>query len=144
MQLEVYNRLHVIDRPYLFASLPRLCDMGTIDKPKLDGQADSAKAAWHRFVETFEPPRPELYRYCRALTRNAWDAEDLVQDAPARGLVTIGCLFQEIENPRAWMFRVASNLWIDRQRRKRGVVSSAVLDAFCDAFNARDIERLVD
>jgi RNA polymerase sigma-70 factor, ECF subfamily len=93
--------------------------MGTIDKPKLDGQADSAKAAWHRFVETFEPLRPELYRYCRALTHNAWDAEDLVQDALARGLVTLGCLFQEIENPRAWMFRVASNLWIDRQRRKR-------------------------
>jgi RNA polymerase sigma-70 factor, ECF subfamily len=190
-------------------------------------QADSAKAAWHRFVETFEPLRPELYRYCRALTRNALDAEDLVQDALARDLVTLGCLFQEIENPRAWMFRVASNLWIDRQRRKReettsegppevaappvdhaqnsrlgpyvdrlvvstgargrllkdvfeftleetaavlgtttgaikaalhrgrgklaerdpverGVVSSAVLDAFCDTFNERDIERLVD
>jgi RNA polymerase sigma-70 factor (ECF subfamily) len=93
--------------------------MGTVDKSKLEGQADSAKAAWHRFVETFEPLRPELYRYCPALTRNAWDAEDLVQDALARGLVTLGCLFQEIENPRAWMFRVASNLWIDRQRRKR-------------------------
>jgi RNA polymerase sigma-70 factor, ECF subfamily len=201
--------------------------MGTVDKPKLDGQADSAKAAWHRFVETFEPLRPELYRYCRALTRNAWDAEDLVQDALARGLVTLGCLFQEIENPRAWMFRVASNLWVDRQRRERretsseeqpeaaaplvdqidtrdsgrtligslspqeraavllkdvfeftleetaavlgtttgaikaalhrgrgklaerepvepGLVSSAVLDAFCDAFNARDIDRLID
>jgi len=201
--------------------------MGTVDKPKLDSQAELAKAAWHRFVETFEPLRPDLYQYCRALTRNAWDAEDLVQDTLARGLVTLGCLFQEIENPRAWLFRVASNLWIDRQRRKReelspdgppdvpaphadyietrdsgltligtlspqeraavllkdvfeftleetaavlattpgaikaalhrgrgklaerepierGTVSSAVLDAFCDAFNARDIDRLVD
>ena len=42
-----------------------------------------------------------------------------MQDALARGLVTQGCLFQEIENPRAWLFRVASNLWIDRQRRAR-------------------------
>src|SRR6476661_1170322 len=86
--------------------------------------ADNTRAAWQRFVETFEPLRPELYRYCRALTRNAWDAEDLVQDALARGLVTLGCLFQEIENPRACMFRVASNLWIDRQRRERRETSS--------------------
>jgi RNA polymerase sigma-70 factor, ECF subfamily len=91
--------------------------------------ADEAKAAWHRFVEAFEPIRPELYRYCRFLTRDAWDAEDLVQDALARGLVTLGCLFQEIENPRAWLFRVASNLWIDRQRRRREVASGDVAPA---------------
>jgi RNA polymerase sigma-70 factor (ECF subfamily) len=80
---------------------------------------DTARTAWQQFVDAFEPLRPELYRYCRFLTRNAWDAEDLVQDTLARGLVTLGCLFQEIENPRAWLFRVASNLWIDRQRRAR-------------------------
>jgi len=28
-----------------------------------------------------EPLRPELYRYCRHLTRSPWDADDLVQDA---------------------------------------------------------------
>jgi hypothetical protein len=65
MQLEVYNRRHLTNGTYLFTSLPRLCDMGTVDKPKLDGQADSAKAAWHRFLETFEPLRPELYRHPR-------------------------------------------------------------------------------
>src|SRR5262245_55125684 len=94
--------------------------MSTIDKARLNGtDTDQIKASWQRFVETFEPLRPELYRYCRYLTRNAWDAEDLVQDALARSLVTLGRLFQEIDNPRAWLFRVASNLWIDRQRRLR-------------------------
>jgi RNA polymerase sigma-70 factor (ECF subfamily) len=88
--------------------------------------ADTARTAWQRFVEGFEPLRPELYRYCRFLTRNAWDAEDLVQDTLARGLVTLGCLFQEIENPRAWLFRVASNLWIDRQRRGREALREEV------------------
>jgi len=77
------------------------------------------KTSWQRFTETFEPLRPDLYRYCRYLTRNAWDAEDLVQDTLARGLVTLACVFQPIEQPRAWLFRIASNLWIDRQRRRR-------------------------
>src|SRR3977135_2126437 len=93
--------------------------MNAKNEPGLDSLADGVKTTWHRFVDAFEPIRPELYRYCRALTRNAWDAEDLVQDTLARGLATLGCLFQPIENPRAWLFRVASNLWIDRQRRHR-------------------------
>lgn len=96
--------------------------MNPKNESSLDNLADGVKTTWHRFVEVFEPIRPELYRYCRALTRNAWDAEDLVQDTLARSLVTLGCLFQPIENPRAWLFRVASNLWIDRQRRHRELV----------------------
>jgi RNA polymerase sigma-70 factor (ECF subfamily) len=89
------------------------------EKAGLDGVADDVKDAWHRYLDVFEPLRPELYRFSRALTRSAFDAEDLAQDALIRGFVTLGGLFQEIRNPRAWLFRVASNLWIDRQRRPR-------------------------
>lgn len=78
------------------------------------------KDSWHRFLDVYEPIRPDLYRYCRYLTRSPWDAEDLVQDTMARAFVTLGCLFRELpRNPRAWLFRVASNLWIDRTRRMR-------------------------
>lgn len=184
---------------------------------------EGVKATWHRFLDVYEPLRPELYRYCRHLTRSPWDTEDLVQDTLARAFVTLGRLFQSPpSNPRAWLFRIASNLWIDWVRRRRevpveipdravapeprvdrdaaGVLigrlspqervavvlkdvfdftlheiaetlsttvgavkaalhrgrgklaeprepeptrpSSAVLDAFCDAFNARDLDRL--
>jgi len=91
-----------------------------------DKTRDSAKelsgtlrGSWQLFLDVYEPLRPELYRYCRYLTRSPWDAEDLVQDALARAFVTLGCLAQEVPNPRAWLFRVASNLWIDRMRRMR-------------------------
>jgi RNA polymerase sigma-70 factor (ECF subfamily) len=63
--------------------------------------------------------RPELYRYCRHLTRSPWDAEDLAQDTMARAFVTLGCMQEPPAHPRAWLFRVASNLWIDRVRRTR-------------------------
>ncbi len=81
--------------------------------------SDTVKGSWHRFLDVYEPLRPELYRYCRYLTRSPWDAEDLAQDAMARAFVTLGCMAHAPPNPRAWLFRVASNLWIDRTRRTR-------------------------
>ncbi|XXF79708.1 RNA polymerase sigma factor [Myxococcaceae bacterium GXIMD 01537] len=75
--------------------------------------------SWRRFLDVYEPLRPELYRYCRHLTRSPWDAEDLAQDAMARAFATLACLIEPPPNPRAWLFRVASNLWIDQLRRRR-------------------------
>jgi len=75
------------------------------------------RTSWHRFADTYEPLRSELYRYCRYLTRSPWDAEDLAQDALARAFATLGRMGTAPPNPRAWLFRVASNLWLDRLRR---------------------------
>jgi RNA polymerase sigma-70 factor, ECF subfamily len=184
----------------------------------------AVKASWQRFLDVYEPLRPALYRYCRHLTRSPWDAEDMTQDTLARAFVTLGCMQEPPDHPRAWLFRIASNLWINHTRRLRDrpgaaqppeqavsgpsrdaregagtllsqlspreraaivlkdvfefsleevaetlstsvgaikaalfrgrgklveapaqegpTVAPAVLDAFCDAFNARDIERL--
>ena len=46
----------------------------------MDDLAALARDACRRFSQTFEPVRPELYRYCKHLTRSPWDAEDLAQD----------------------------------------------------------------
>ena len=83
----------------------------------LDAQA--VQAPWRQFLDTYEPLRPELYRYCRHLTKSPWDAEDLAQDVLARAFVTLAQMTESPPNPRAWLFRVASNLWIDQQRRAR-------------------------
>jgi RNA polymerase sigma-70 factor (ECF subfamily) len=86
----------------------------------MDDLAALARDACRRFSQSFEPLRPELYRYCRHLTRSPWDAEDLAQDTLARALVTLGTMLRpDIDNPRAWLFRVATNLYIDRKRRAR-------------------------
>jgi RNA polymerase sigma-70 factor (ECF subfamily) len=87
--------------------------------------------SWKRFLERYEPLRPVLYRYCRYLTRSPWDAEDLVQDTLARAFATLGGLHEPPESPRAWLFQIASNLWIDQLRRRsaRPQVSETLSEA---------------
>jgi RNA polymerase sigma-70 factor (ECF subfamily) len=90
--------------------------------------AASLRTSWHGFLETYEPLRSHLYRYCRHLTRSPWDAEDLAQDTLARAFVTLGQMGEAPPNPRAWLFRVASNLWLDqvRKRRREAPLSDAI------------------
>jgi RNA polymerase sigma-70 factor, ECF subfamily len=87
---------------------------------------DATQASWCRFLDVYEPLRADLYRYCRHLTRSPWDAEDMAQDALARAYVTLGTLAQPPPNPRAWLFRVASNLWLNHTRRTREVPNGAL------------------
>ena len=76
------------------------------------------RAAWHRYLDVVAPFRPELHRYCLGLCGNLWDAEDLVQDALLRGFGTLGAVHQRNANPRGYLVRIATNLWIDRARRR--------------------------
>ncbi|HEX2589997.1 MAG TPA: sigma-70 family RNA polymerase sigma factor [Rhizomicrobium sp.] len=58
---------------------------------------------------------PRLRRFARALTANAADADDLVQDAVERALSR---LHQWEDGTRldSWMFRIAKTVWIDKVR----------------------------
>ncbi len=96
---------------YPFAGLARSPRMSTPHELET-----AIQGSWQRFLEVYEPLRSPLFRYCRYLTRSPWDAEDLCQDALARAFVTLGKLGAPPPNPRAWLFRVASNLWLDRVR----------------------------
>jgi RNA polymerase sigma-70 factor (ECF subfamily) len=82
-----------------------------------DMQATS-RTAYHAFIDLIVPFRPELHRYCRKLTGDIWDAEDLVQDTLLKGFATLGLKHGTIENPRGYLVRIATNLWIDAQRHR--------------------------
>lgn len=77
-----------------------------------------AQRAWARYVDVLAPFRPDLHRYCRKLTGDLWDAEDLVQETVLRGFATLGQVQQTIENPRGYLVRIATRLWIDAARRR--------------------------
>src|SRR5437762_13460196 len=91
-------------------------DMADLELP--DGLRDDLRAAWHCYVDVMAPLRPTRHGYCSRLTGNLSDAEDLVQDTLLRAFGTLGSIFTRIENPRAYLLRTATNLWIDTVRRR--------------------------
>jgi RNA polymerase sigma-70 factor (ECF subfamily) len=76
------------------------------------------RTAWHRYVDLLAPVRPALHGYCRRLAGNVWDAEDLVQDTLVRAFSQWGVAGGSVRNPRAYLLRIATNVWIDGLRRR--------------------------
>lgn len=89
-----------------------------------DEAARALRRAWFDFLDLVGPIRPDLHRYCLRLTGEIWSAEDLCQDTLLRGFGAIGRgdLHGEparMQSPRAYLFRTATNLWIDQLRHRR-------------------------
>jgi len=101
----------------------------------------AARQARREFLDRLEPLRSDLYVYCRRLTGNAFDAEDLVQESLARAFTQAAQAHSPIANPRAWLFRVATNAYVDNYRRQAPVLVDAleqVAPATADPVEVRD------
>ncbi len=73
-------------------------------------QADFAEQAM-RYMD-------QLYSHALRMTRNASDAEDLVQETYLKAYRGFGG-FQEGTNLRAWLFRILTNSYINSYRKKQ-------------------------
>lgn len=63
--------------------------------------------------------RPDLFKFCRKLTGNPWDAEDLVQDTLMTAYGRLADKHAGIQNIKSYLFKVASNQWISWCRRSK-------------------------
>lgn len=70
------------------------------------------------FAKLVEPHFDGLYRAAMRLTRNADDAEDLVQEACLRAYAQLSSL-ERAERPAAWLQRVQYRIFIDDVRHRR-------------------------
>jgi RNA polymerase sigma factor (sigma-70 family) len=86
----------------------------------LEQLSEPLRAMRLQFETVLEPYRPVLWAYCHQLTGSAWDAEDLVQQTMMKAFANLPNLWQPV-NPRAYLFRIASNAWIDHVRREGGM-----------------------
>lgn len=69
------------------------------------------------FMKTMDPYLKSLKTYCLSLSRSKWDGEDLFQET----LIKVLKKWQQQRIPvsKAYLFRVASNTWIDQHRKKK-------------------------
>ncbi|MDB4955490.1 MAG: polymerase, sigma-24 subunit, subfamily [Myxococcales bacterium] len=89
----------------------------------------------NEFEATALPHLDTLYGAAYRLTRNARDAEDLVQDALLRAYRFWGS-FQQDSNCKAWLLRIVTNTFINEYQRKKR--SREVLDAATAEQDATD------
>jgi RNA polymerase sigma-70 factor, ECF subfamily len=71
--------------------------------------------------------RPRLHRYCARMVGSAFDGEDVVQDALTHAMEALP-VAGHIENPQAWLLRIAHNTALDllRRRKRRGIANDDI------------------
>ena len=79
-----------------------------------------------------ERHRPEILRYLVRLLGDQDDAQDTCQDVFLRAHRAFGRLRAD-SNPRAWLYRIATNSAVNTARRRARRVARAA-DADCDGF----------
>lgn len=72
-------------------------------------------------VDAWQKYEPELRGFVTRQVGDPAAAEDLLQDAFLKAIAQ-GAGFCTLENPRAWLFRVARNLLVDHHRRQHQTV----------------------
>ncbi len=79
------------------------------------------------------PHLDALYRTAYSMTKNAGDADDLVQDTYLRAFQFFD-QFQGGTNSRAWLFRIMTNLYINTYRKRMREPERVSYDEMEDFF----------
>jgi RNA polymerase sigma-70 factor (ECF subfamily) len=103
--------------------------MSRADQDPIDSSepAGGVADARERFMRLLDPVLPRAYAAARHLTRDAGEAEDLVQEAALnawRGFAS----FEPATNFRAWFLKILTNAFYDAYRRRRRTPDTMSLD----------------
>ncbi|MGM7700469.1 sigma-70 family RNA polymerase sigma factor [Pseudalkalibacillus sp. Hm43] len=73
------------------------------------------------FNTLIQDSKKGLWKYCRHLTGSPWDGEDLFQETVMKAF---GSFYQRWHptNPKSYLYRIATNTWIDHCRREKRFV----------------------
>jgi RNA polymerase sigma-70 factor (ECF subfamily) len=93
------------------------------------------------FAEQAMQFAPQLYSAALRMTRNAADAEDLVQETYLRGYRSFHT-FEEGTNLRAWLFRILTNQYINNYRAKQRRPIESDVDDVEDMYLYRRLGNL--
>jgi len=96
-----------------------------------DARAQFERAQFERLLGEL---RPRLHRFCARMTGSVIDGEDIVQEAMLKALESLSEA-EAIDNPEAWIFRIAHNTALDflrRRARQQSLQSDESMDMIVD------------
>ncbi|NKB33247.1 MAG: sigma-70 family RNA polymerase sigma factor [Pseudomonadales bacterium] len=94
---------------------------------------------WRQFLDSLAPFRDDLHKYCCKLTGNVWEGEDLSQETYMKVFSLLGKTDEKLDNPRAYLIRTATNLWIDKMRRVGRELAWMELQSHEEENNSHDV-----
>lgn len=114
--------LAVLDRPRGVPSSATPVDGWGLDWPPMTEPRASTEESEQERAERFErdalPLLDQLYSAAMRMTRNAADAEDLVQETYAKAFSSFH-QFRPGTNLKAWLYRILTNTFINNYRKRQ-------------------------
>jgi RNA polymerase sigma-70 factor (ECF subfamily) len=94
-----------------------------VEPTQLSSEETLSKRAAQRYVKKMDNTHltshiDSLYGYAIFLSRNATNAEDLVQETYVRALQAIDSLRPD-SNVKSWLFTILRNVWLNQLRQRR-------------------------
>lgn len=87
-------------------------------------QSLNTEVVQRTFMNNVEPLHVSLQWYCRAVTGSHFEAEDLAQETIMKAYSMFIRYPYKQEISKAYLFRIASNSWIDRCRKDKLLIDS--------------------
>ncbi|SDN47803.1 RNA polymerase sigma-70 factor, ECF subfamily [Fictibacillus solisalsi] len=92
------------------------------------------------FDSTIQPYKIDLWRYCKYITGSPWEGEDLFQETLLKAFTSLTQVWNAMD-PKAYLFRIATNNWIDHLRKqKKELEYFAIEEDLSDESKLSDFE----
>src|SRR5436305_13397548 len=113
----ISRKLHAFTIPQSSVHQPVTCHPYILGQlRRLPGAVTKSRGSMNDFTQLLEEQIPRLRRYARALTRDVYRADDLVQSCLERAIAKQH-LWQPGTDLRAWLFTILHNQHVNEVRR---------------------------
>ncbi|MGX1195901.1 sigma-70 family RNA polymerase sigma factor [Metabacillus sp. SLBN-84] len=85
---------------------------------------DEARKLRNEFAEIVSVYSTDLWNYCKYVTGSPWDGEDLYQETMIKSFGLLPHRWSDITDKKYYLFRVATNTWLDQCRKLKREVGS--------------------
>ncbi|MEM5016525.1 sigma-70 family RNA polymerase sigma factor [Metabacillus indicus] len=85
---------------------------------------DEARKLRNEFTEIVSVYSTDLWNYCKYVTGSPWDGEDLYQETMIKSFGLLPQRWSDITDKKYYLFRVATNTWLDQCRKLKREVGS--------------------